>query len=580
MAALGPVFGESILRDKKVTFSSSSLIERSRFFRFYLFITLLVAGFSLLFIRLFSLTIIEGNSYKNLASENRIREINQKAPRGVIYDRNKIPLVRNIPVFTTIDGEIFFNKPQNSKELFIESSTRDYIYGEVFGNLLGYIGEVNPIDLKKLAPKNYLDKYEPLKLKDYIGKMGIEEAYDKILRGADGQEMYEADATGRYVRTLGRKASVAGRNVVLNIDLELQKTASEQLKDKRGAVVASNPITGEILALYSSPSFDPNKILKAEDLESVFDNQDQPLFNRGISGAYPPGSTFKIITALAGLDNGAINRSYTVEDTGVIKVGEKYSYANWYFTQYGKTEGHVDLVRALKRSNDIYFYKAGEKTGIENISKWAKKLGTGKTLGIDIKGEASGLMPDPEWRQKEKGEDWFLGDTYITAIGQGDILTTPLQVNFWTNTIANGGKLCKPFLSTSINSKCDDLNINKDHLATIQNGLVEACNEGGTGWPLFNFGVENDRLKIDNTDFFESNTSSASAKTQVGITTACKTGTAEFGDPDDKTHAWFTVYAPVRKPQISVTVLVEEGGEGSSVAGPIAREILKKWFEK
>lgn len=580
MNTLGLAFWDTISKDKRGQHSFHEGHGRDRFFRFYFFIGVLVISISLLTMRLFSLTVIEGKNYKRLSLENRIREISETAPRGVIYDRNKIPLVRNIPIFSTIDGEVFYNKPENSKELYIESTTREYIYGEMFGNLLGYIGEVSPDDLKKLVPKNVNPENFPLKLKDKIGKMGIEEAYDQNLRGRDGKEMFEVDATGKYIRTLGKVESIPGKNLTLNIDFELTKLAASLLKNQKGAVVASNPINGEILVLYSSPSFDPNKILKNEDLDSIFNNKDQPLFNRSIGGAYPPGSTFKIITALAGLESGAIAKNTLIEDTGILRVGDQYSYANWYFTQYGKTEGQVDLVKALMRSNDIYFYKAGEKTGITNMAKWANRLGVGNKLGIDIKGEEKGLMPDPIWRKQAKNEDWFLGNTYITAIGQGDILTTPLQVNFWTNVIANGGMLCKPNLSSTNKSNCRQLEIKKENIFVIKEGLIKACATGGTGWPLFNFSVENDRLKIDNIDFKEAPVSTTSSEKKISVTTACKTGTAEYGDQMGKTHAWFTIFAPVASPQISITVLIEEGGEGSSVAGPIARDLLKKWFER
>src|SRR3989344_8668771 len=535
MNEFGIAFGESILKDKRVLHSSEDLIGRSRFYRFYFFITILLVGVGLLFLRLFSLTIIQGGSYKKLSSENRIREVNLPAPRGVIYDRNKIPLVRNIPVFSTIDGEVFFNKPESNSELIIEGSTREYIYHEIFGNLLGYISEADPYDLKKLVPKNSPSDVFPLKLRDSVGKMGIEESFDSFLRGRDGSEMFEVDATGKYVRTLGKIDSVSGNNLTLNVDLELQKIAAELLKNKKGAVVVSNPKTGEILVLYSSPSFDPNKILKAEDLDSIFANPDKPLFNRSISGVYPPGSTFKIVTAIAGLESETITKNTTIEDTGIIKVGERFSYTNWYFTQYGKTEGQVDLKKALQRSNDIYFYKIGEKTGIETLAKWAKLFGVGRILGIDIKGEEKGLMPDPIWRKKVKNEDWFLGNTYISAIGQGDILTTPLQVNFWTNVIANGGYLCRPNISKSNKISCQKLPIKKENIEFVKDGLVKACQTGGTGWPLFNFQVDNDQLNTDNVNFFEAPVSTASSEKRVTVTTACKTGTAEFGHPKNHT---------------------------------------------
>lgn len=580
MTTFGPVFGETILKGRKKIDSFTSTSEDRSTLRIYIFLVILIAGISVLFIRLFSLTMVSGLQYKRLSQENRIREIGLPAPRGIIYDRNKIPLVRNIPIFKTSEGEIFFTKPQNSKEFFSEESTREYIFGELFGNLIGFVSEVDRNDLKKLMTGDNLSNLRPFKLKDIIGKMGIEESYDLTLRGRDGLVMHEVDATGKYVRTLGRVEPGTGKSLILNVDLALQTKAAELLKGKIGAVAASNPNNGEILALYSSPSFDPNKILKAEDLESVFDNPDKPLFNRSISGVYPPGSTFKLITAIAGLESHAITKKLLIEDTGIIKVGDQYSYANWYFTQYGKTEGQVDLIKAIARSNDIYFYKAGEKTGITQLAKWAQLMGVGQNSGIDIKGEEKGLMPDPSWRRQAKDESWFLGDTYHAAIGQGDILTTPLQVNTWTNVIANNGQLCKPNLSQTLKASCRQLPIKKENIEIVKEGMQRACREGGTGWPLFNFSVDNNKLKIDNSNFLEAPVSTTSAIKKVLVTTACKTGTSEYGDPKNRTHAWFTIFAPANDPQISVTVLVEAGGEGSSVAGPIARDLLKTWFER
>ncbi|OGG05679.1 hypothetical protein A3D05_01030 [Candidatus Gottesmanbacteria bacterium RIFCSPHIGHO2_02_FULL_40_24] len=578
----GDVFPDTIIRDNKIRHKKTGEGTGKDFlFRIYIltFITALAMG--ILYWRLFVLTVVEGSQYKRMAQENRIREINISAPRGIIYDRNKNPLIRNIPLITDISGKML-NTPSGENDIeSIEASTREYIYGDVFGNLLGYIGETDPDDLKKLASvgNKTLDN-QPYKLRDTIGKMGIEKVYDRWLRGNDGQELFEVNATGNYIRTLGRVEATTGNNLILNIDLELSKKATEILKGQKAGIIASDPETGSILLLVSSPSFDPNIILKDEDISTIFANPDQPLFNRAIAGLYPPGSTFKIVTALSALESGSVNAKSTVEDTGVLNVGENYSFANWYFTQYGKTEGQVDLVKAIQRSNDIYFYKAGEFTGISNLAKWARIMGTGKLSGIDLDGEEKGLMPDPQWQKKIKGENWFLGNTYHTAIGQGDVLTTPLQVNLWTNVIASNGKLCRPNISQSKKENCIALPFIKDNIKLVKDGMVKACQTGGTGWPLFNFTVENDKINIDGINFLEAPQSTASAKKRVEVTTACKTGTAEFGDEKDRTHAWFTVFAPVEKPQISLTILIEGGGEGSSVAGPVAKELLKLWFER
>src|SRR3990167_8708136 len=289
----GDVFPDTIIRDNKIRHKKTGEGTGKDFlFRIYIltFITALAMG--ILYWRLFVLTVVEGSQYKRMAQENRIREIDIES---------------------------------------IEASTREYIYGDVFGNLLGYIGETDPDDLKKLASvgNKTLDN-QPYKLRDTIGKMGIEKVYDRWLRGNDGQELFEVNATGNYIRTLGRVEATTGNNLILNIDLELSKKATEILKGQKAGIIASDPETGSILLLVSSPSFDPNIILKDEDISTIFANPDQPLFNRAIAGLYPPGSTFKIVTALSALESGSVNAKSTVEDTGVLNVGENYSFANWY----------------------------------------------------------------------------------------------------------------------------------------------------------------------------------------------------------------------------------------------------------
>ena len=351
----------------------------------------------------------------------------------------------------------------------------------------------------------------------------------------------------------------------------------------------SKPTTGEVLALYSSPSFNPNGFTLGqtnEQYQALTTNPDEPMFFRAIGGAYPPGSTFKLVTAVSALEEGAVRPDTLIEDTGVINIGP-FSYPNWFFLQYGKTDGLVDMVKAIQRSNDIYFYKAGEAVGIERLNRWARKLGVGRPLGIEIAGEAAGLMPDPAWKKERftsradleaRNHLWFLGDTYHVAIGQGYLLTTPLQVNTWTNSIANGGKLCRPTIKKGVRD-CHDLGIGEETIGVITEGMKKACETGGTGLPLFNFKVGAAHVPV-----------------------ACKTGTAEFGDPDNKTHAWFTVFAPIPvlgsglekregqtpsdterisgEPEISITVLVEGAGEGSDVAAPIAKKILEEWFRR
>jgi penicillin-binding protein 2 len=591
----GNIFGEEISfsRAKRKNSLKDFEVENERRRSPFVFFIVLFLGMAVLFARLFEVTLIKGKQLRELSIENRIREDKVTAARGIIYDRNGEQLVRNIPLFESKDGNLYFEQfPSSNSSLLRESITRQYMYGELFAHVLGYVGEASEEEIKDQRSE-LKNSGKELESGDTVGKVGVEKTYDELLRGKDGKQLQEVDAAGTVVRTLGKVDPASGRPLTLSLDLELQKAAAAGLKDKKGAVVVTVPQTGEVLALYSSPSFDPNSFIRMQGTGAILSDSAQPLFNRSISGLYPPGSTFKIVIGLAALETGAISRETQIEDTGILQVGQ-FSFGNWYYLQYGRKEGIVDIIKALKRSNDIFFYKTGEALGIEKLSQWAKKMGIGISTGIDIPGEMVGIMPDPASR-KLRGENWYLGDTYHVSIGQGELLTTPLEVNTWTNVIANKGKLCKPkvVLAKDQRSKikdqsnCDDLNLKKDNIELIREGMKEACATGGTGWPFFNFSVPegsvaslSGRLIVDNLDFFDSPAATSSAKKAIGIPVACKTGTAEHGDATTVPHAWFTAFAPVHNPQLSVTVLVEEAGEGSNVAAPIAKKIFETWFSK
>jgi len=509
--------------------------------RLFFFWFMLFSFFGILFFRLFWLTIIEGDKNRVLADGQRIRLVKIRAPRGEIFDRNGKLLTRNIPLFRKcetenekcqeITREEALDLEVQGKESQIQIDVgRDYLYGEATAHLLGYLGEASKEEIESGR----------WKAGDFLGKTGVEEAYEKVLGGKDGAELLEVDTWGRTVRKIGQKEPVAGKTITLSIDADLQNVAFRALEGKKGAVVAQNPKTGEILALVSSPSFDPNQITEKDLL-----SPDNPFFNRAISGNYPPGSTFKIVTSAAALEEGKITGDTKIEDSGVITVG-RYRYANWYFTQYGKTEGIVNVVWALKRSTDTFFYKVGEWVGAKKLVEWGRRFGLGRVLGIDIPGESAGFLPDPD-------KDWFLGNTYHLSIGQGNLGLTPLQVNAVTAMIASGGKLCKPRVLKMEEGKtgdCQDIDLKKETINLISAGMREACSLGGTAFPLFNFTPP----------------------------VACKTGTAEFDDPRGRTHAWLTAFAPVGNPEIVVTALVEAGGEGSRVAAPIVRKVLEEYF--
>ncbi|MBI5449112.1 hypothetical protein HY948_02230 [Candidatus Gottesmanbacteria bacterium] len=580
--------------------------------------TVYCVAFFVLIWRLFILTVIDGRQYRLLADGNRTRELVRHAPRGLLLDRTGKPLVENIPQYRLIApcgiGHVCTKRlsKEEGEELeihglpagqFLEVDyTRHYLYPTALAHVVGYTGELseNELATEYFSLRNYHTG-------DRVGRTGAEAVYEDRLRGRDGRELVEVDAQGKILRVLGRDPEQKGEDIVLSLDAAISQVA-ERFFAGKGAVVVAKPATGEILALYSSPSYDPNLFslgMSQAQYDALVLDPGNPMFMRAIGGTYPPGSTFKIVTSLAGFGEGVITKDTTVEDTGVIKIGA-FTFPNWYFLQYGKTDGQVDIVKALQRSNDIFFYKIGEWLGVTKLTAWGRRVGLGKPLGIELSGEASGLLPDPVWKaahfdtiadREVRNDQWYLGDTYHMAIGQGYLLTTPLQVNAWTNVIAGGGKVCRPTIEKKTSAismhpsdGCKDLGIKEEAIDLITEGMLKACDTGGTGWPLFNFSV--------GASASDSGTLMRDRNEAIFVPVACKTGTAEFGDPKDRTHAWFTVFAPVTirrsadrtgqvqegvitgEPEISVTVLVEEAGEGSDVAAPIARKILEEWFSR
>lgn len=603
MEKISPIFGESITTERIKRKGNYHESEKERDTRFYLVPLILLITVILVSARLFYLQIVHGNYYRNLSEQNRIKTIVIHAPRGVILDRNDKPLTYNVPGFRQKalgkikligQDEAIKLIASGEKDLEIDS-LREYPYKDAMAHLLGYLGQVSEEELKTSEFAGYSPG-------DVVGKIGIEAEYEGFLKGEDGRQLAEIDSSGKVIRKLGETDPIPGRNITLTIDARLQKKASDAMKNvKKGAVVASTP-KGEILALVSKPSFDPNLFTLGKDYkiasnataagpvyksisEVLSDSQNQPFLNRAISGLYPPGSTFKLITAAAGLQDKIIDTNYIVKDTGVLSVGE-FSFTNWYFTGYGRTEGDVNVIKGIKRSNDIFFYKLAEKMGHKRLSDMAREFHVDKFLGIDLKGEAKGLVPTDEWKRKNIGEGWFLGDTYHYGIGQGYVLATPLQVNSWAQTIASGGTLYKPYILKDLGQKP----INKNFLSSktvnpIRQGMIEACAPGGVAWPLFNLKIKNQKLKIDGRNFLKVATRSASSG-QAGsadmrqVVIACKTGTAQHGGEKTLPHAWITLFAPAYDPQIVVTVLAEESGEGSNVAAPIAKKILDEWFNR
>lgn len=553
---------------------------------------LLAAVVIILFFKLISLQIIKGSYYRNLSDSNRIRTKIIYAPRGVLFDRNGIPLVYNLPGFRQTEGTKTTLLGRNKALDLIAKGTpniaidslRQYPYKDALAHVIGYLGQITSTDLKS-------PRYTGYAITDLIGKSGLEYQYEHFLRGVNGKQLLEVDAMGKEVRVLGQTDPIPGQNLALTIDAKLQQAAYDAMSDvKAGAVVISTP-DGQILSLISKPSFDPNLFTMGESyrdgsssasIETVLTSSSQPLLNRVIDGTYPPGSTFKVVMAAGALESHKIDEKYEFDDKGKLTIGP-YSYSNWYFTQYGRTEGNINVVRAITRSNDIFFYELADKIGLSTIVNYASKMGVGKRLGIDLPGETAGILPDAQWKLKNVGEQWYTGDTYIYGIGQGYLLTTPLQVNAWTQVIANGGTLYTPRLLKNTRPQILTQKFLSDKtVGLVRQGMIGACDPGGTAWPLFQFRIKNSKLRIDGKDILPDPQASTSATPNDyrHIVIACKTGTAEHGDAATEPHAWLTLFAPAYNPQIVVTVLNESSGEGSNEAGPIAKKILEAYFSK
>lgn len=558
----------------------------------------------------FGLQVVHGMESRQRVEENRLRLQVIRAPRGIIYDRNGDVLAKNSPGFRVIwdpsvavgqlgqpyektsietvangldwEGlaealglsreEILLKirdqsgsgipvvlKPLASKDeaLAIEgrfsdfpgietevSPTRSYPYANLFSHVLGFTGEGNSVDSAG----------------GVFGRGGLEEMFDQLLRGKEGRRLVEVDALGKGEKEVAKKEPEVGLPLQTSLDADLQKVAYEALSwgvsvsgASGGALVAEDPQSGEILSLVSLPDFDPNLFvagLSQADFQKIVSDYQAPLFNRAISGTYPPGSIFKVVTAVAALENKTVGPETAIDCQGSISVGD-FSYGDW------KSHGKISLVEALGQSCDVYFYTIGggygnqKGVGPQELSKWAGIFGLGERTGIEQPWEAAGLVPDPDWKLREKHEPWYLGNTYHMAIGQGDLRATPLQVSNLISSIANGGRIFRPsLLLGGSRDFVGDRVSSASNLDWVKAGMASVCQSGGTAYPMFDFPVS----------------------------CGCKTGTAETGSK--KTHAWFTVFAPFENPEIVLTVFLENGGEGSRDAAPIARKILDWYFAR
>ena len=541
----------------------------------FLYISFFCAGifFLILLVRLFQLTIVKGSYYHELSDQNRIREIIVEPRRGKIIDRYGIVIAENKIANTSEEKDRILSK-------------RFYYDGELFSHIIGYRQLANDEDLKS---NDCLNK---LKIGDKTGKKGIEKTLDCILRGKNGKKLIEVDAKGKEKKPLAKIEPLDGATVQLSIDKRLQKKGYEIMNGKIGALIAVEPRTGEILSLISSPYFNPEAFENnlSSSINQYFSDKEKPLFNRVTEALYPPGSVFKMVVSAGALEEKIITAKTTVNDTGFIEVGGRKFYS--WGRQYGAVDGETNVIKALQRSNDIFYYKTGLDMGPVSIMKWAEIFGFQKKTGIEIE-ESIGIIPRPLWKKDILKEKWYDGDTVNLSIGQGYTLVTPLQVAMSVLPFASDGYYCRPTLikvEGENKSNCHKLPISNENLSIIMDGMKKACEQNGTGVPFFDFSFvdpanalsnENDK-KIEVSSFSgflkNKNSTESSFIKRKHMSVGCKTGTAESSDKENP-HSWFTVYAPYDNPEIAVTVLIEFGGEGSKVASVIAKDFLTYFFE-
>ena len=568
---------------------------------------MMVTGFLVILIligRMFYLQIIKGSYYRRQAEGNRTRYTRILAPRGIIYDCNgeelannkpgvMVSLVRqtgaykeetlerlsqllNIPVadiketirlsggssepirlVRNASPEVVDKVEENLRYLpgvMLEvQPVRNYPNKQLAVHALGYVGEISDYEIEQGA-------YSDLKAGDIIGKFGLENYYDSYLRGEDGSYREEVDVAGRVVQIMDKVEPKPGQGLVLTIDAKLQRVAEEAVDRQlraigaRGAaVVALDPNNGEVKALVSRPGFDPNWFVNGiSEKNWKYLNTDpfHPMTDKVIAGEYPPGSTFKIVTGSAALEEKKVTPDELIYDSG----------RHWLIDMRnagGEALGYINFKRALAASDNVYFYEMGNRVGIEALDKYAREFGFGQTTGIDLHGEAQGLIATPEYKKKVFDDEWYLGDTFNTAIGQGFTLATPIQVAEMLSAVATDGKRYKPHLVSKILN--DDgsvaktfepeeegkLPISESTLKLIQEGLEAVTESGGT----------------------------ASFLKSLPVPVAGKTGTAE--NPHGLEHGWFIAYAPTTKPQLVVVCIVEQGSFGTISAAPIVKSILE-----
>jgi len=589
--------------------TEDKILQRSRMKMLAIFC---IVVFFVLLARLWYLQIVKGSEMLALSEMNRTRLIRVRAPRGMIVDRNGRILATSRPQFVVmVVPELLQSNAQARKVLcrilgisslelsqlmkrerpaayapvrvavdvpldtvtkLIErrpilpgvsveqDQLRTYPDGALCSHILGYIGEVDKEQIDKLN-----QELEELHQKDerryaagdYAGKSGLERQYELMLHGTDGGMEIEVDALGRTRRVLQYIEPVPGNTLKLTIDKDLQIAAYRAMQGKTGAAVAINPQTGEVLAMVSKPDFDPNifvQKLNKEDWMRIVTNRSNPLQNRAISNKYPPGSTFKPITAVAALESGVASTDTTLVCTGI----------GLYKRRCWKVHGRVDMTKAIAQSCDVYFYEMGRRLGINRLAPMARAFGLGNITGIDLPFEKKGTVPDEKWKMERFNEKWWPGETVICAIGQGYIQATPIQMASAAATVANWGKRFQPYIVKEVlnpNGKLANASIPKQLTPVPASQKVFEAVRFGMRQAVIGHGGTGRVVDIP------------------GITVAGKTGSAE-DPPRKRPHAWFICFAPMEKPEIAIAVISEQGGHGSTGAAPVARAILDVYFGK
>jgi penicillin-binding protein 2 len=583
--------------------------------------------FVLLASRLAYLQVVRHEDLMAQAENNRTAILPTVPPRGTILDRNGVVLASNYSAYTleitpskVMDLEVTINElselvdiqtrdRRRFKRLREESKSfdslpirnrltdeevarfsaqsyrfpgveikarlfRQYPYGELASHVIGYIGRINQRDKERLEENDDAANYRGT---EYMGKLGVEQRYERELHGITGVNEVETSAGGRATRSLSNRPAIPGQNVVLSIDIQLQKMAEDLFGNRRGALVALDPNNGEVLAFVSKPTFDPNLFVDGIDVENwqmLNESIDKPLLNRALRGTYPPGSTYKPFMAMAALSTGKRSASTIVNDAG------SWTYGGHTFRSHGDAGlGPVDMVRSIVLSSNVYYYSLANEMGVDAIHDFMKPLGFGQITDIDLPGEVRGILPSTEWKRnyykKPEQKKWYGGETISLGIGQGYNTFTMLQLASATATLANGGMQFKPRVVTA-----------------TQDALTHAQTRVGAQEPL-NLGYKPEHVEVVHKGLVGVVTSGTSARVfaGAGYTSAGKTGTAQavtIGQKDkydagklseyQRDHALYMAYAPAENPKIAVAVVVENAGFGAASAAPIARRVFDYWL--